>query len=71
PVIYEPEPVVVKRAIVVEEEPLVVEPASVPYGFLEAGTIKSPWSDFSMNVGGLTSGQTVYDGLTGEAFKVP
>ncbi|MBX2825215.1 MAG: complement resistance protein TraT [Gammaproteobacteria bacterium] len=71
PVVYRPEPVVVKRAVVVEEAPVVVEPVAVPYGFLEGGQIKSPWSEFSMSVGGLSAGQTVYDGLTGKAFRVP
>ncbi|MEM1158492.1 MAG: YMGG-like glycine zipper-containing protein [Verrucomicrobiota bacterium] len=71
PVIYQPEPVVVKRAVVVESAPAVTTPVSIPYGFLKGGNIKSPWSEFSMSVGGLSAGQTVYDGLTGKAFRVP
>ena len=71
PVVYRPAPVVVKRAVVVEEAPVIAEPVSVPYGFLEGGKIQSPWSEFSMSVGGLSAGQTVYDGLTGKAFRVP
>ncbi len=66
-----------ERPIIVEESPIIVEQPEVvtdelaPYGFLQEGTIKSPWSDFSMSVGGLSPGQTIYDGFTGKAFRVP
>lgn len=63
--------VVVQRPVIIEEAPVVVESTSPPYGYLQQDQLKSPWSEFSMNVGGLTSGQIVYDGLTGKAFKVP
>jgi len=71
--VYRSRPVV--REVVVEQ-PVVIEHASVPddlapYGFLDGGQIRSPWSDFEMSVGGLSPGQTVYDGLTGKPFRVP
>ncbi|MEM6821716.1 MAG: glycine zipper domain-containing protein [Verrucomicrobiota bacterium] len=62
---------------VVYEQPVVVEKTVIatdisPYGHMQNdGTIKSPWSDFTMSVGGLSPGQTVYDGYTGKAFRVP
>lgn len=45
--------------------------ANAPYGFLSGGNIKSPWSDFTMSVGGKTSGQIIYDPNTGNPFRVP
>lgn len=60
---------------VVVERPIHIAPApvvSVPYGFLQNdGTVKSPWSDFSLSLGGLSRGQTVYDPHTGQPFLVP
>jgi uncharacterized protein YcfJ len=44
---------------------------SIPYGYLNSGLIKSPWSDFTMSVGGKVSGQIVYDPNTGQPFKIP
>jgi hypothetical protein len=64
--------VVIEQPVVVEQPVIVSAPELAPYGFLgNDGKIKSPWSDFSMSVGGLSPGQTVYDGLSGKAFRVP
>jgi hypothetical protein len=75
-VIYSPPPVVVHEVVV--EEPVVytppppVAPVAAPYGHMGSdGTIKSPWSDFSMSVGGLSPGQIVYDGYNGKPFTIP
>lgn len=72
PTVYHSRPVVrevvVERPVVVETQPVA---EAAPYGFLEGGEIKSPWSDFKMSVGGLSPGDTVYDGFTGQAFRVP
>jgi len=72
PTVYRTRPivreVVVEKPVVVERQPVV---EAAPYGFLEGGDIKSPWSDFKMSVGGLSPGDTVYDGYTGQAFRVP
>lgn len=46
-------------------------PTAVPSGSLKEGRLYSPWSDFSMPVGKKSSGQTVYDPNTGQAFRVP
>jgi hypothetical protein len=61
------EPVVVKKTVVhvVEDED------GVPYGFMKGGKIRSPWSEFTMSVGGKVSGQIVYDPHTGQPFRVP
>jgi len=65
--VYRPRPVVVEKVVV--EEP---ELRTAPYGFmLPDGEIRSPHSDFTMSVGGLSPGQIVYDGLNGKPFMVP
>jgi len=65
---YYPEPVVVEQPV-----PVAVDiPAGPPYGYLgNSGYLKSPWSDFQMELGGLSRGQTVYDAKTGQPFLVP
>lgn len=65
-VIYEtPPPVVVHEYVETASD------SSIPYGDITSGTLKSPWSDFTMSVGGKTSGQIVYDPNNGKAFRVP
>lgn len=44
---------------------------SVPYGYMNGGKIKSPWSSFAMSVGGKSSGDLLYDPNTGQAFRIP
>lgn len=63
----------IPSAPVVIEKPVVVEnPKSAPYGFIsKPGTLKSPWSDFEMSLGGLQAGQIVYDATNGKPFMVP
>ncbi|MFH1066330.1 MAG: glycine zipper 2TM domain-containing protein [bacterium] len=59
---------------VIERRPSVVyrvQGDGIPYGFLEGGQVRSPWSDFYMSVGGKTSGQVIYDSNTGQPFRVP
>ncbi|MFH1066673.1 MAG: hypothetical protein V1746_02055 [bacterium] len=67
PLIIETRPVVVEERIVQTSPPA----DEIPYGFLSGGRVKSPWSDFSMSVGGKTSGEVIYDPNTGQAFRVP
>ena len=65
-VIYEdPAPVVVHEYVTPSSD------SSIPYGDLQGGSLKSPWSDFTMSVGGKASGQIVYDPNNGKAFRVP
>lgn len=66
-------PLIVETSPIVVEERVVTTTSSddIPYGFLSGGTVRSPWSDFSMSVGGKTSGQVIYDPNTGQAFRVP
>jgi hypothetical protein len=65
-VVYHTEPFVVEQQVHV-----VTTTGQVPYGYLNGGMVKSPWSDFTMSVGGKASGQIVYDPNTGQAFRIP
>jgi hypothetical protein len=66
--VYYPEPVLVEPVPVVSQ----ALPPGIPYGYLgSSGYLKSPWSDFQMEIGGLNRGQTVYDAKTGQPFLVP
>ncbi len=51
--------------------PVRVVSCEVPYGDLEHGRVYSPWSDFSMSVGGRDAGEIVYDPNNGRAFRIP
>jgi phage tail tape-measure protein len=44
---------------------------SVPYGTKQGDLLRSPYSDYSVNLGGRTAGETVFDPNTGKYFKVP
>jgi hypothetical protein len=67
--VYYPEPAVIEPAPVALSQTLSPGP---PYGYLGgSGILKSPWSDFQMEISGLNRGQTVYDAKTGQAFLVP
>lgn len=44
---------------------------SAPYGYLNNGFVKSPWSDFQISVYGRSSGQILYDATTGQPFRIP
>lgn len=44
---------------------------TAPYGILSGGQLRSPYSDFSISVGGLTRGNILYDPHTGQPFMVP
>lgn len=61
--VVEEHPVVVKKTITVSDD--------APYGYLNGGTIKSPWSEFAMSVGGKSSGDVLYDPSTGQPFRIP
>lgn len=59
-------------------QPLTVPPpapavaySSAKYGFLSGDELKSPYSDFSLNVKGLPHGRVLYDPHTGEPFLIP
>jgi hypothetical protein len=65
--VVEERPVVVHKTV----ERVVEQKDGIPYGYLESGRIRSPWSDFAMSVGGKSSGQILYDPNTGQAFRVP
>lgn len=46
--------------------------SAAPYGYiLDGGMLKSPWSDFTMTLGGKHQGQVLYDSNTGQPFIVP
>ncbi|MEO0453882.1 MAG: glycine zipper domain-containing protein [Verrucomicrobiota bacterium] len=66
-----PRPVIVEEVVYEPEPEVPSAPPVAPYGHLSGSEIKSPWSDFTMSVGGLRPGQIVYDGLTGKPFMVP
>lgn len=61
--------------VIQEPAPQVVQaPAQegIPYGFVQnGGILKSPYSSFTMNIGGHSSGEIVYDANNGKPFKVP
>lgn len=45
---------------------------SAPVGsFTEEGKVKSPHSDFAMDITGKKAGETIYDPNNGRAFRVP
>jgi hypothetical protein len=45
---------------------------SAPYGYVtDARTVRSPWSNFEVGLGGKTAGQVVFDTNTGQAFRIP
>jgi len=83
PVYYAPAPVYYQQAYVapaVVQQTTVVAPSvtsapaaqsSAPYGILSEGQLRSPYSDFSLSVGGLTRGNVLYDPHTGQPFMVP
>ncbi|MEM9444195.1 MAG: glycine zipper domain-containing protein [Verrucomicrobiota bacterium] len=61
-------PVVIEEKIVFSQGPK----TSAPYGhILAGGNIKSPWSEFTMSLGGKSPGQIVFDANTGQAFRIP
>ncbi|MEM9398866.1 MAG: hypothetical protein AAF984_01540 [Verrucomicrobiota bacterium] len=44
----------------------------VPYGHMQnGGEVRSPWSNFTVSVGGKSPGDVVYDANTGQAFRIP
>lgn len=45
--------------------------ASAPYGFLSGEQLRSPYSNFSLNVGSFPHGKIVFDPHTGQPFMVP
>ena len=66
------QPVYVDPAPVVYVNPPATAPASIPYGFVQnGGLLKSPYSDFTINLGGHSSGDILYDANNGKPFKVP
>ncbi len=75
PVVYtDVEEVIIEEPVVVRPRPIIHRPATAdaPYGFVRGdGTIRSPWSEFSLSLGGLSPGQIVYDAHTGQPFRIP
>jgi hypothetical protein len=69
PVVYVPSTQVITAAA----SPTATAPApSIPYGFVQTGgTIKSPYSDFTLSLKGRSSGDVIYDANNGNAFKIP
>ena len=43
----------------------------IPYGFIVNGNLKSPYSDFTVQIGGHSSGEVFYDSYNGKPFKLP
>jgi uncharacterized protein YcfJ len=41
------------------------------YGIKEGSTVKSPYSEYSVNIGGRTRGETVFDPNTEQYFIIP
>jgi len=43
----------------------------LPYGAKEGSTVKSPYSNYTVNIGGRTQGETVYDPNAEKYFVIP
>jgi len=43
----------------------------LPYGIKEGGQLRSPYSEYTVNIGGRTAGETVYDPNAKNYFLVP
>lgn len=59
-----------RRAAAASSEAASTSPA-LPYGIKDGSTVKSPYSDFSVNIGGRTRGETVFDPNAERYFTIP
>lgn len=73
PVYYQSAPTVVQQTAAPAPAPAttVTTQGTAPYGILSEGQLRSPYSDFTLSIGGLTRGNVLYDPHTGQPFMVP